>query len=82
MKQFVPMTDDMLFDAQQFVGPFVPYRYGVPCVRQMRDEDAQRDVQAERNYFATDNASPGLTPSLSAMPALSSSTYFDGPSLG
>ena len=47
MKQFVPMTDDMLFDAQQFVGPFVPYRYGVPCVRQMRDEDANRDVQSK-----------------------------------
>ena len=39
MKQFVPMTDDMLFDAQLFAGPFVPYRYGVPCVRQMRDEE-------------------------------------------
>jgi hypothetical protein len=46
MKQFVPMTDDMLFDAQQFVGPFVPYQYGVPCVRRMRDEE-QRIVPAK-----------------------------------
>ena len=46
MKQFVPMTDDMLFDAQQFVGPFVPYCFGVPCVRRMRDADINRDVQA------------------------------------
>jgi hypothetical protein len=52
MKQFVPMTDDMLFDAQHFVGPFVPYQYGVPCVRQMR-EDEQR--------AATDVTSPPIT---------------------
>lgn len=42
MKQFVPMTDEMLFDAQQFVGPFVPYRYGVQCVRQMRERETER----------------------------------------
>jgi hypothetical protein len=47
MKQFVPMTDDMLFDAQQFVGPFVPYQYGVPCFRQMRDEQPQRVAPKE-----------------------------------
>jgi hypothetical protein len=42
MKQFVPMTDEMLFDAQQFVGAFVPYRYGVQCARQMRDREPER----------------------------------------
>ncbi len=42
MKQFVPMTDEMLFDAPQFVGPFVPYRYGVQCVRQMREREPER----------------------------------------
>ncbi len=45
MKQFVPMTDEMLFDAPQFVGPFVPYRYGVQCARQMRERDPERVVQ-------------------------------------
>jgi hypothetical protein len=54
MKQFVPMTDDMLFDAQQFVGPFVPYQYGVPCVRQMRDEE-------QRVAAAKETTSPPTT---------------------
>ena len=42
MKQFVPMTDEMLFDAQQFMGQLVPYRYGVPCARQMREKESER----------------------------------------
>ena len=42
MKQFIPMTDEMLFDAGQFVGPFVPYRYGVPCAHQMREQETER----------------------------------------
>ena len=69
MKQFVPITDDMLFDAGNFVGPLVPYRFGVACARQLRDGD-----RSSRDQCATVNVSPGLTPSLSAMPALSSST--------
>jgi hypothetical protein len=47
MKQFVPMTDEMLFDAQQFVGPFVPYRYGVPCAHRMREEEPERSAPAK-----------------------------------
>ena len=38
MKQFVPMTDEMLFDAQNFVGPFVPYQCGVVCAHQAREK--------------------------------------------
>jgi hypothetical protein len=69
MKQFVPITDDMLFDAGNFVGPLVPYRFGVMCARQLRDSERRAMDQC-----ATVNVSPGLTPSFSATPALSSST--------
>jgi hypothetical protein len=69
MKQFVPITDDMLFDAENFVGPLVPYRFGVSCARQLRDNE-----RGAADQFPTVNVSPALTPSLSAMPALSSST--------
>jgi hypothetical protein len=47
MKQFIPMTDQMLFDAQQFVGPFVPYRYGMPCAHLMRDTESERAASAK-----------------------------------
>ncbi len=55
MKQFVPMTDEMLFDAQDFVGPFVPYQCGVVCAHQLREK-------------ALDNARP--MQELSAPPAV------------
>ncbi len=69
MKQFVPITDDMLFDAGNFVGPLVPYRFGVMCARQLRESERRASDQC-----ATVNVSPALTPSFSATPALSSST--------
>lgn len=68
MLQFVPLSDEMLYARE---GPpllLVPYRCGLPCAR----EDQR----------CTNNASPGLTPSLSASPALSSSTYCAAPSDG
>ena len=68
MLQFVPLTDEMLYAWNGPPLPLVPYRCGLPCVR-----DDQR---------CTANASPGLTPSLSAEPALSSSTYCAAPSDG
>lgn len=69
MKQFVPITDDMLFDAGNFVGPLVPYQIGVMCARQLRESERRAMDQ-----YPTVNGSPGLTPSFSAVPALSSST--------
>jgi hypothetical protein len=69
MKQFVPISDDMLFDAGEVVGPLVPYRFGVMYARQLRDSERRAMDQC-----ATVNVSPGLTLSFSAMPALSSST--------
>jgi hypothetical protein len=38
MRQFVPMTDDMLENLDQLRGPLVPYQCGVPCWHRLRDE--------------------------------------------
>lgn len=68
MLQFVPLTDEMLYASNAQPLKLVPYRCGLPCAR-----DDQRCAL---------NASPGLTPILSAVPALSSSTYCAAPSDG
>ncbi|HSE11969.1 MAG TPA: hypothetical protein VLB69_04970 [Rudaea sp.] len=31
MRQFVPMTDDMLERVDELPGPLVPYQCGLPC---------------------------------------------------
>jgi hypothetical protein len=38
MRQFVPMTDDMLENVDQLPGPLVPYQCGVPCWHRLRTE--------------------------------------------
>ena len=38
MRQFVPMTDDMLENAGLLPGPLVPYQCGVPCWHRLRVE--------------------------------------------
>lgn len=37
MKQFVPITDDVLYRHEQLPGPLVPYRFGLECLRDMRE---------------------------------------------
>jgi hypothetical protein len=37
MREFVPMTDDML-DVGPLPGPLVPYQCGVPCWHRLRAE--------------------------------------------
>jgi len=37
MREFVPMTDDML-DVGPLPGPLVPYQCGVPCWHRLRVE--------------------------------------------
>lgn len=50
MKQFVPITDDMLFDAANFAGPLVPYQFGILCARQVSDASkASIDMPARAN---------------------------------
>ena len=41
MRQFVPMTDDMLENVDQLPGPLVPYQCGVPCCHRLRVEPEQ-----------------------------------------
>jgi hypothetical protein len=38
MRQFVPMTDDMLENVDQLPGPLVPYQCGLPCWHRLRSE--------------------------------------------
>jgi hypothetical protein len=72
MKQFVPVSDDE-FEAmmRQQLRP-VPYQVGVPCHHGLV-AGAVSSASGPQRWNST--TSPGLTPSLSAVPALSSSTY-------
>jgi hypothetical protein len=47
MKQFVPMTDDMLYRSDGPPGPFVPYRFDLNCYHGLREEDLHSDHAAE-----------------------------------
>jgi len=40
MKQFVAMTDDVLYRSEGWSGPLVPYQCGVFCWHRLRDEAA------------------------------------------
>ena len=89
MKQFVAMSDDQLYRTEGPPGPLVPYQCGVFCWHQLREEAQvlpspvargclDRRQQESDGQRVTLNSSPSLTPSLSATPALSSSTYCAG----
>ncbi|HEY0724615.1 MAG TPA: hypothetical protein VGD41_11615 [Pyrinomonadaceae bacterium] len=45
MRQFVPMTDDMLENVDQLPGPLVPYQCGVPCWHRLRVEPERPAAQ-------------------------------------
>jgi|KBSMisStaDraftv2_1062788.scaffolds.fasta_scaffold46672_5 hypothetical protein len=38
MREFVPMTDDMLENVGPLPGPLVPYQCGIPCWHRLRAE--------------------------------------------
>jgi hypothetical protein len=38
MRQFVPMTDDVLYRRDLYPGPLVPYQCGLPCWHGLREE--------------------------------------------
>ena len=73
MKVFVPFTDDML-DDPAFAEMLVPYQAGSALLSQLETEEDQSRCKTI--------TSPGTSPSSDALPALSSSTYRAGPSLG
>lgn len=54
MLQFVPMTDDVLYRAEDFPGPLVPYRCGLQCWHQLRVEPMPPPVDA--NPVAAEDA--------------------------
>lgn len=81
MKLFVPLSDDDLYETDVQSLRLVPYQVGLPCHHAIGDLVPGLSAQAEGQRWNS-SESPGLTPSLSAIPPLSSSTYMAGPLLG
>lgn len=81
MKLFVPLSDDDLYEVDAQALRLVPYRVGLPCHHAMGGPVPTLSAQIEDQRWNS-SESPGLTPSLSAVPPLSSSTYMAGPLLG
>ncbi len=80
MKQFVPWSDDDFCNTQAAPPKLVPYQVGVPCHHALERPAPEAQAAADQRWNSS--TSPGLTPSLSAVPPLSSSTYLAGPLLG
>ena len=71
MQVFVPIED--IGDVPDDAGPLLPYQYGM---RIWSVEVIQREAeQSPAQSRCSSSRSPGFTPSDSATPALSSSTY-------
>lgn len=81
MKLFVPLSDDDLYEVDAQPLRLIPYQVGLPCHHAMGGSTPKLSAQAEGHRWNS-SESPGLTPSLSAVPPLSSSTYMAGPLLG
>lgn len=56
MRQFVPMTDDMLENADELPGPLVPYQCGLPCWHRLRGEPERPPLPAAP--IAVESAAP------------------------
>jgi hypothetical protein len=81
MKVFVPLTDDELYALLAASVKLVPYQTGLPCLHALEGAAvAAPDRGGDQRWNSS--LSPTLTPSLSAIPALSSSTYFAGALVG
>jgi hypothetical protein len=81
MKLFVPFSDDAPYEAGAQSLKLVPYQVGLPCHHAMGDPGLAVSAQLETQRWNS-SESPGLKPSLSAVPPLSSSTYMAGQLLG
>lgn len=75
MKVFVPYSDAMM-DDPRFAELLVPYQPGLKTLNEVPD------LKSADQSRSSDMTSPGTRPSADAVPALSSSTYIAGPSLG
>lgn len=47
MRQFVPLTDEMLYQMGGLPGPLVPYRAGLACAHALVDEAAKTRARTE-----------------------------------
>ena len=75
MKVFIPITDEMI-EKGILPADMIPFQPGQPVL-------AQADsMQSKLQSSSSVNSEPGPTPSRSAEPAFSSSTYIAGPVLG
>jgi hypothetical protein len=72
IQAFDPMTDSMLDKGANWPGPLVPYQCGLPLFRWSVLGLGEAPPQSPD--AVSEKLSPGLTPSCSATPALSSST--------
>lgn len=77
MKQFVPLRDEDLYAAAAATLQIVPYQVGLSCHHAL---EVAAPAALDQRWNST--VSPTLTPSLSAVPPLSSSTYLAGALLG
>lgn len=82
MKVFVPLTDDELYALLAASATLVPYQTGVPCLHALENPANAATVRQPGDQRWNSSLSPTLTPSLSAVPALSSSTYCAGALVG
>ena len=75
MRVFIPLSDEML-ESGMFPGEPVVYQPGQALLSQ------QKTVSAPAQSSSIINESPTPTPNSDAIPALSSSTYLAGATLG
>jgi hypothetical protein len=74
MRQFIPMTDELLFGAASLPGPLVPYRTGVQCWHALIDgcvtlfgsEPARASAETERSHALTAESVPYASPASAA----------------
>ena len=65
MRQFVPLTDEMLYQMSGLPGPLVPYRAGLECWHALTDETvapAPAKIDIVEESRATRAASPMAPP--------------------
>ena len=55
MRQFVPMTDELLSQLGALPGPLVPYHCGIPCLHALSETESTRaSARAKSSYSARD----------------------------
>lgn len=58
MRQFVPMSDDLLDRPEALPGPLVPYQCGLPCWHQLRADGDDAEGAGESGSATTGRRAP------------------------